>query len=38
MVNEDMPRVFATEQPLAVRYNKQLEETGIPEWAPAALD
>lgn len=34
MVNEGLPRVSAEEQPLALRYAKQLEETGIPDWAP----
>ncbi|MEO2047761.1 MAG: arylsulfatase [Pirellulales bacterium] len=35
MVNED--RSLATEHPQAVRYEKQLKERGIPEWAPTEL-
>ena len=35
MVNEDLPRV--KDQPLHIRYEKQLAEKGIPEWAPDAL-
>jgi arylsulfatase len=38
MVNEDLPKVAPEDQPLAVRYNKQLAEKGIPEWAPAPID
>ncbi len=38
MVNEGLPKVLPEDQPLAVRYNKQLKEKGIPEWAPAKLD
>ena len=34
MVNEGLPRVGPEEQPLALRYEKQLKEKGIPEWAP----
>ena len=34
MVNEDLPKVEPEDQPLAIRYNKQLKEKGIPEWAP----
>jgi arylsulfatase len=34
MVNEDLPKVAPEEQPLAIRYSNQLEEKGIPEWAP----
>ncbi|MDF7806362.1 arylsulfatase [Pontiellaceae bacterium B12219] len=37
MVNEDLPKVAPEDQPLAIRYMKQLEETGIPEWAPEEL-
>jgi arylsulfatase len=37
MVNEDLPKVAPEDQPLAIRYNKQLKEKGIPEWAPDAL-
>jgi arylsulfatase len=32
MVNEGLPKV--KEHPLHLRYQQQLEETGIPEWAP----
>lgn len=35
MVNEDVP--FCDHQPQAVRYKKQLEEKGIPEWTPPEL-
>lgn len=35
MVNEDAP--FAAEQPQAVRYHKQLAESGIPDWSEPAL-
>ncbi|MEP2776157.1 MAG: arylsulfatase [Luteolibacter sp.] len=35
MVNEGLPKV--KEHPLHVRYEKQLAEKGIPEWAPAPL-
>ena len=34
LVNEGLPRVRPEDQPLARRYRKQLEETGIPEWSP----
>lgn len=34
MVNEGLPVVRAEEQPLALRYAAQLNERGIPEWAP----
>ncbi|MDF7806335.1 arylsulfatase [Pontiellaceae bacterium B12219] len=37
MVNEDLPRVAPDDQPLAVRYNHQLKEIGIPDWAPEDL-
>ncbi len=37
MVNEDLPKVDPEDQPLAIRYNQQLKEKGIPEWAPAEL-
>jgi arylsulfatase A-like enzyme len=36
LVNEDLAKV--KEQPLAIRYQKQLEGRGIPEWAPLPLD
>jgi len=35
MVNEGLPKV--KNHPLHIRYNKQLEEKGIPEWAPEEL-
>jgi len=35
MVNEDAP--YAPHQPQAVRYEKQLEERGIPKWTPPEL-
>jgi arylsulfatase len=35
MVNEKRP--LATEHPQAVRYEKQLKERGIPDWAPTEL-
>ncbi len=35
MVNEDNP--YTPEQPQAVRYNKQLNERGIPDWNPPKL-
>jgi arylsulfatase A-like enzyme len=38
MVNEDLPKVVPEDQPLAIRYNKQLKETGIPEWMPADVE
>ena len=34
MVNEGLPMVLPEDQPLAIRYREQLEEKGIPEWAP----
>jgi arylsulfatase len=34
MVNEGLPLVQPKDQPLSIRYNKQLEEMGIPEWNP----
>ncbi|MGJ8672098.1 arylsulfatase [Rubritalea sp.] len=34
MVNEGLPKLGKEEFPLSIRYNKQLEEKGIPEWAP----
>ncbi|WP_372808314.1 arylsulfatase [Pontiella sp.] len=37
MVNEDLPKVAPEDMPLAIRYNKQLKEKGIPDWAPDAL-
>ena len=38
LVNEGLPRVKLDEQPLGLRYAKQLKEKGIPEWAPDAID
>jgi arylsulfatase len=38
MVNEDLPEVKPEDQPFAKRYYKQLEEYGIPEWAPDSID
>ncbi|MDO6739322.1 arylsulfatase [Wenyingzhuangia sp. 2_MG-2023] len=35
MVNEGLPKVAPEDQPFAKRYNKQLKEQGIPNWAPA---
>ena len=35
LVNEDRP--YTKEQPQVVRYNKQLEEKGIPDWVPPKL-
>jgi len=35
MVNEDAP--YSPEQPQKVRYDKQLESTGISEWTTPAL-
>ena len=37
LVNEGLPSVGPDEQPLALRYAKQLAEKGIPEWAPEPL-
>lgn len=37
LVNENLPRVPSDEQPLALRYEQQLKEEGIPDWAPADL-
>jgi len=34
MVNENLPKVSTSEQPLAIRYDKQRKERGIPEWSP----
>lgn len=34
MVNEGLPRVKREDYPLVKRYYKQLEEIGIPDWAP----
>ena len=37
MVNEGLPVVSPAEQPLSIRYEKQLKEKGIPEWSPESL-
>ncbi|MGJ8633002.1 MAG: arylsulfatase [Luteolibacter sp.] len=34
MVNEGHPRVRLEDQPLGIRYHKQLAEKGIPKWEP----
>jgi len=34
MVNEGLPKVEPENQPLAIRYYKQLKAFGIPEWSP----
>lgn len=34
LVNEGLPTVPPEEQPFNVRYEKQLKESGIPEWNP----
>ena len=36
LVNEGLPRL--KEHPLAVRYEKQLKEKGIPEWVPPVIE
>lgn len=38
MINEGLPLVQPEDQPLSKRYDKQLEEMGIPEWNPEDLD
>lgn len=38
LVNEGLPRVKPEDQPLVIRYAKQLAEKGIPEWAPAEIE
>jgi len=38
LVNENLPKVEREEQPLSIRYYKQKEESGIPDWAPADLE
>ncbi|TWU38852.1 Arylsulfatase [Novipirellula aureliae] len=35
LVNEGLPTVAPQDQPLAIRYDKQLNDTGIPLWEPA---
>lgn len=34
MVNEGLPTIKPEAQPLTIRFEKQLKETGIPEWSP----
>ena len=34
MVNEDLPKIKMADYPLAIRYKKQLEKSGIPQWSP----
>ncbi len=34
MVNEDLPKLKPTDYPLVIRYKKQLEKSGIPQWSP----
>ncbi|MCO8121651.1 arylsulfatase [Stieleria sp. TO1_6] len=38
MVNEDLPRVTRENQPLAIRYRRQLDEQGIPDWTPDEIE
>ncbi|WP_430931212.1 arylsulfatase [Saccharicrinis sp. 156] len=38
MVNEGLPLVKPEDQPFAKRYNKQMKEYGIPEWAPSSIE
>lgn len=38
MVNEGLPKIAGKDQPLVKRYYKQLEESGIPEWAPESIE
>lgn len=37
MVNENLPKVGKSEQPLVKRYNKQLKERNIPLWSPSDI-
>ena len=37
MINEDLPKVRAEDQPFTKRYAKQLKENGIQDWAPEKL-
>jgi arylsulfatase A-like enzyme len=37
LVNEKLPLVPAKQQPLTIKYNKQLIEKGIPDWKPNVL-
>lgn len=34
MVNEDLPKIKIANYPLVIRYKKQLEKSGIPQWSP----
>ncbi|CAA6690010.1 MULTISPECIES: arylsulfatase [unclassified Lentimonas] len=34
MINEGLPKVERSDFPFPKRYNRQLEERGIPEWSP----
>ncbi|MGJ8691863.1 MAG: arylsulfatase [Thalassotalea sp.] len=34
LVNEQLPAIHAEQQPLTLKYNKQLKEKGIPQWTP----
>lgn len=34
LVNEGLPMVLPEDQPFNLRYQKQLKESGIPEWSP----
>ncbi|MFC5050407.1 arylsulfatase [Rubritalea spongiae] len=34
MINEGLPMIKPEDQPFKHRYDKQLKESGIPEWAP----
>ena len=38
LVNEGLPRIAAGKHHLQLLYDKQLGESGIPDWAPAPLD
>lgn len=35
LVNENLSEIPAAQQPFTLRYNKQLKESGIPNWSPA---
>jgi arylsulfatase len=37
MVNENLPKVYKSDQPLVKRYYQQLKEQGIPLWNPTAF-
>jgi len=38
LVNEGLPRVAVEDQPLGVRYHKQLKERGIPAWKAPVIE